>query len=175
MLLLSGRGLFLQGQLLAQDVVEVAGEQRLAHVQAAARFQHAVANLGHLQLGIDFDFHVNSTAQRLRHDGFEFEGLVLGNGFRHAGDGAGGAAMAGGAFGEGLGDEASFVALYVVEDPLPDVSVEVADALAVAERDGGLCRQLGSVAFAEARVTDEAGRLVATAQGSWRIIRKAAT
>lgn len=32
----------------------------------------------------------------------------------------------------------------------------------------------GTVAFAEARVTDETGRLVATAQGSWRIIRKAA-
>ncbi|MCC7346825.1 MAG: PaaI family thioesterase [Variibacter sp.] len=32
----------------------------------------------------------------------------------------------------------------------------------------------GTIAFAEARAEDDAGRLVASAQGSWRIIRAAA-
>jgi uncharacterized protein (TIGR00369 family) len=42
------------------------------------------------------------------------------------------------------------------------------------EAEGKVLQAGGTVAFAEARVTDETGRLVATAQGSWRIIRKAA-
>ena len=51
----------------------------------------------------------------------------------------------------------------------------VAPARGVLAAEGKALQAGGSVAFAEARVTDEAGRLVATAQGSWRIIRKAVT
>lgn len=40
--------------------------------------------------------------------------------------------------------------------------------------EGKVLQAGGTIAFAEARVTDETGKLVATAQGSWRIIRKPA-